>query len=159
MFHHLNSPFALTAGVPLQRIENRLALIAERIHCPIATDHRPQRLDQMIESALDLHREDIKFLSNSPTKRQLTTHPQTELNGMVDFRISKSRNSPKAPMISFASTEASTSQASGASNKEIADRLNLAEGIVKDDVTKILTKLDVRDRTQAALRARQLGIV
>lgn len=48
---------------------------------------------------------------------------------------------------------------SGASNKEIADRLDLAEGTVKNHVTNILTKLDVRDRTQAALRARQLGII
>jgi DNA-binding NarL/FixJ family response regulator len=47
----------------------------------------------------------------------------------------------------------------GASNKEIADRLCLAEGTVKNHVTNILTKLDVRDRTQAALRARQLGVV
>jgi DNA-binding NarL/FixJ family response regulator len=47
----------------------------------------------------------------------------------------------------------------GASNKEIADRLCLAEGTVKNHVTNILTKLDVRDRTQAAIRARQLGIV
>lgn len=47
----------------------------------------------------------------------------------------------------------------GASNKEIADRLCLAEGTVKNHVTNVLTKLDVRDRTQAALRARQLGIV
>jgi DNA-binding NarL/FixJ family response regulator len=47
----------------------------------------------------------------------------------------------------------------GASNKEIADRVNLAEGTVKNHVTSILTKLDVRDRTQAAIRARQLGIV
>lgn len=46
----------------------------------------------------------------------------------------------------------------GASNKEIADRLCLAEGTVKNHVTSVLTKLDVRDRTQAALRARQLGI-
>ena len=48
---------------------------------------------------------------------------------------------------------------SGASNKQIADRLNLAEGTVKNHVTNILTKLDVRDRTQAAPRARQLGMV
>jgi DNA-binding NarL/FixJ family response regulator len=47
----------------------------------------------------------------------------------------------------------------GASNKEIADRICLAEGTVKNHVTNILSKLDVRDRTQAALRARQLGLV
>jgi DNA-binding NarL/FixJ family response regulator len=47
---------------------------------------------------------------------------------------------------------------SGASNKEIAHRLNLAEGTVKNHVTNILAKLDARDRTQAAIRARQLGI-
>jgi DNA-binding NarL/FixJ family response regulator len=29
---------------------------------------------------------------------------------------------------------------------------------VKNHVTSILTKLDVRDRTQAAIRARQLGL-
>lgn len=46
----------------------------------------------------------------------------------------------------------------GASNKEIADRLCLAEGTVKNHVTNILVKLDVRDRTQAALRARALGL-
>jgi DNA-binding NarL/FixJ family response regulator len=46
----------------------------------------------------------------------------------------------------------------GATNKEIADRVCLAEGTVKNHVTNILTKLDVRDRTQAALRARQLGL-
>ena len=47
----------------------------------------------------------------------------------------------------------------GASNKEIADRVCLAEGTVKNHVTNILAKLDVRDRTQAALRARDLGLV
>ncbi|MGE0546978.1 MAG: response regulator [Kofleriaceae bacterium] len=49
--------------------------------------------------------------------------------------------------------------ARGASNKEIASALFLAEGTVKNHVTNILTKLDVSDRTQAALRARELGIV
>jgi DNA-binding NarL/FixJ family response regulator len=49
--------------------------------------------------------------------------------------------------------------AAGESNKEIADHLNLAEGTVKNHVTSILTKLDVRDRTQAAIRGRQLGFV
>jgi DNA-binding NarL/FixJ family response regulator len=49
--------------------------------------------------------------------------------------------------------------AAGATNKEIAARLFLAEGTVKNHVTNILGKLGVRDRTQAALRARELGLV
>ena len=48
--------------------------------------------------------------------------------------------------------------ARGASNKEIAAALFLAEGTVKNHVTNILTKLEVNDRTQAALRARELGL-
>lgn len=48
--------------------------------------------------------------------------------------------------------------ARGASNKEIASALFLAEGTVKNHVTNILTKLEVNDRTQAALRARELGL-
>jgi DNA-binding NarL/FixJ family response regulator len=48
---------------------------------------------------------------------------------------------------------------SGASNKEIASQLSIAEGTVKNHVTHILAKLGVRDRTQAALKAREMGLV
>lgn len=37
--------------------------------------------------------------------------------------------------------------------------MHLAEGTVKNYVTNILNKLGVRDRTQAALRARDLGVL
>ena len=49
--------------------------------------------------------------------------------------------------------------AQGASNREIAGTLFLAEGTVKNHVTNILGKLDVRDRTQAALRAKESGLL
>ncbi len=48
--------------------------------------------------------------------------------------------------------------AGGASNKEIAVALRIAEGTVKNHVTNIFGKLKVHDRTQAALRARELGL-
>jgi DNA-binding NarL/FixJ family response regulator len=49
--------------------------------------------------------------------------------------------------------------ARGLANKDIASELRIAEGTVKNHVTNILDKLEVEDRTQAALRARDLGIV
>lgn len=49
--------------------------------------------------------------------------------------------------------------AEGLSNKEIGQRLSLAEGTVKNYVTNVLQKIDARDRTQAALRARELGLI
>ncbi|MCP5101100.1 MAG: response regulator transcription factor [Chloroflexi bacterium] len=49
--------------------------------------------------------------------------------------------------------------ATGASNREIANTLFIAEGTVKNHVTNILGKLEVRDRTQAALKARDLGLI
>ncbi|MEC4987003.1 MAG: response regulator transcription factor [Oscillatoria sp. PMC 1068.18] len=43
--------------------------------------------------------------------------------------------------------------ATGASNKEIAQNLYISEGTVKNHVTNILSRLNLRDRTQAALFA------
>ena len=49
--------------------------------------------------------------------------------------------------------------ASGASNQEIATALVLAPGTVKLHVSHILSKLGVKSRTQALLRARDLGLL
>lgn len=49
--------------------------------------------------------------------------------------------------------------ARGQSNKDIAKALFVAEGTVKNHMTNILAKLGANDRTQAALRARDLGLL
>ena len=46
----------------------------------------------------------------------------------------------------------------GASNKEIADRLALSEGTVRNYLSIILNKLDLRDRTQLAIWAVQTQV-
>ncbi len=49
--------------------------------------------------------------------------------------------------------------ARGASNREISETLYIAGGTVKNHLSNILGKLGVRDRTQAALKARELGLL
>jgi DNA-binding NarL/FixJ family response regulator len=49
--------------------------------------------------------------------------------------------------------------ADGLTNREIAKRLYLAEGTVKNYVSNILGKIEARDRTQAAIRAHELGLM
>ncbi|MFZ5496861.1 MAG: response regulator [Verrucomicrobiota bacterium] len=49
--------------------------------------------------------------------------------------------------------------ATGRSNKEIGGELGITEGTVKNHMTNILGKLGALDRTQAALKARELGLI
>jgi DNA-binding NarL/FixJ family response regulator len=56
-------------------------------------------------------------------------------------------------------TEILRLMAGGYSNKEIANSLGVAEGTVKNHVSNILSKLGVRDRTRAVLKAFELKLV
>ena len=49
--------------------------------------------------------------------------------------------------------------AAGYSNREIARALFIAEGTVKNHVSNILTKMCVRDRTRAVLKAAERGLL
>ncbi len=48
--------------------------------------------------------------------------------------------------------------AKGASNRQIGETLYITEGTVKNHMSNILSKLGLRDRTQAALYAREMGL-
>jgi DNA-binding NarL/FixJ family response regulator len=75
------------------------------------------------------------------------------------------RDSPRAPPAALAEPLSARELdvlrflANGCSNKEIGTQLHISEGTVKNHMTNVLGKLGVLDRTQAALRARELGLI
>ncbi|MEM9303440.1 MAG: response regulator transcription factor [Pseudomonadota bacterium] len=68
---------------------------------------------------------------------------------------------PESPTESFDDRERALLRlmAAGLSNREIGERLHLAEGTVKNRVSVILGKLQARDRTQAVLKAITNGLI
>jgi len=61
--------------------------------------------------------------------------------------------------ISAREFEVLTLLAAGQSNKQIASRLEVSPNTVKTHVAKLFEKLAVRRRTEAILRARELGMI
>jgi len=49
--------------------------------------------------------------------------------------------------------------AKGTTNREIAEQLVISEGTVKNHISNILSRLGLRDRTQAAIYARENGLL
>jgi len=89
--------------------------------------------------------------------------PSVAAKVVAEFaRLTSPKLRTPAPLIeplSERETEILTLITNGASNREIAKSLFLAEGTVKNHVTNILGKLGVRDRTQAAVKAKDIGLV
>jgi len=75
----------------------------------------------------------------------------------------ESGNSPSAnatvPYLTNREVEVLRLIAGGATNREIAQQLVISEGTVKNHISSILGRLGLRDRTQAAIYAREHGLL
>jgi DNA-binding NarL/FixJ family response regulator len=90
-------------------------------------------------------------------KGNMVVHPDVAIemmgsNGVIKSNIDKYRLLEKEIKIIEAI-------AKGLTNKEISEELFLSEGTIKNNITNILSKLKLRDRTQIAIFAFKNGIV
>ncbi len=85
----------------------------------------------------------------------MTQRLLTEVESLRNDFVSLDRPDP----LTDRETEILRLMAGGYSNREIADSLGVAEGTIKNHVSNVLSKLGVRDRTRAVLKALELKLV
>ncbi len=78
---------------------------------------------------------------------------------LQEYAGRRTEPAPELAKLTDRETDVLREIASGRSNGEIAARLYVSEGTVKTHVAAVLRKLDLRDRTQAAVAAYELGLV
>lgn len=101
--------------------------------------------------------EGIKQVAAGKTivRPQITEKILDSVEGLKNEFMSLERPDP----LTNRETEILRLMAGGYSNKEIANSIFVAEGTVKNHVSNILSKLGVRDRTRAVLKALELGLI
>jgi DNA-binding NarL/FixJ family response regulator len=84
----------------------------------------------------------------------------TTLDGAATRRLASALSGAPAPeTLTARETDVLRLIAAGATNREIAARLYLSEGTVKNHISRILSRLGLRDRTQAAIYGRDHGLL
>lgn len=85
-------------------------------------------------------------------------HPHVTRH-LVKGDVARHRDTNRAEHLTDREKDVLRLVAKGLSNKGIAQVLSLCEGTVKVHVSNILSKLDVSSRTEAAVRAIQMGLI
>lgn len=83
----------------------------------------------------------------------------TEFSRLATMDSRAATQSPASTLLTEREAQVLRAMNEGLSNREIATRLVISEGTVKTHVSNILGKLEVRDRTQAILKGRTLGLL
>jgi DNA-binding NarL/FixJ family response regulator len=90
---------------------------------------------------------------------QMALAPELVGRLLKEYSQVRAPRSPLLDRLTPRETDVLRAVAAGGSNAEIARSLYLSEGTVKTHVASVLAKLALRDRTQAAIAAYELGLV
>ncbi|GAB1509221.1 response regulator [Actinophytocola sp. KF-1] len=83
----------------------------------------------------------------------------TQLDRAAARHVTSALSARSTAALTERETEVLRMVAAGATNREIARGLYLSEGTVKNHISRILGRLGLRDRTQAAIYARDHGVL
>ncbi|MCX6021135.1 MAG: response regulator transcription factor, partial [Chloroflexi bacterium] len=100
--------------------------------------------------------------SLTPSVARKVVQEFTRLAGAPASATARPSTGPQTPLpdgLSEREVEVLRLAAQGLSNREIGERLFIAEGTVKNHISNILSKLQLRDRVQAVLYAREHGLL
>jgi DNA-binding NarL/FixJ family response regulator len=103
--------------------------------------------------------EDIRAAVRMAASGQTAVAPQLVDRLLHEYAERRTTRSPVLDRLTERETEVLREVAAGRSNVEIAARLFVSEGTVKTHIAAVLRKRGVRDRTQAAVAAYELGLV
>lgn len=103
--------------------------------------------------------EGIRAAVRSAAQGETAVAPQLVDRLLREHSAGHAPRSARLDRLTDRETEVLLEVAGGRANAEIARRLFIGEGTVKTHVATILRKLEVRDRTQAAVAAYELGLV
>ena len=109
---------------------------------------------ERVVEAIELTARGESFIEPSVTAKLLA-----HFSRLASQQAPKSVPPPLAEPLSSRELDVLRHLASGRSNKEIGHELGIAEGTVKNHMSNVIGKLGALDRTQAALRARELGLI
>ena len=103
--------------------------------------------------------DDIRSAVRAAARGETALAPRLVERLLREYAESRPPRSPTLDTLTERETAVLREVAGGLSNAEIGTRLHVSEGTVKTHVAAILRKLEVRDRTQAAVAAYELGLV
>ena len=83
----------------------------------------------------------------------------TQLDRAAARHVAAALSTPSTDTLTSREVNVLRMVAAGATNREIATRLFLSEGTVKNHISRILGRLGLRDRTQAAIYAHDHGLL
>jgi DNA-binding NarL/FixJ family response regulator len=109
----------------------------------------------------DISLDDLAGAIQAAAAGQTVVRPAVTERVLSQLRLHKPgfESSPLPEPLTQRELEVLRLMASGLSNREIGELIGTSEGTVKTHASSILSKLGVRDRTRAVLKALELGYV